>query len=123
GERTTEGKRLKEIATFEALTNDQILVIFNARIGSHVERAWQDRFGVPEGVASVPRISEPDMLVRLEDGYWYPVDVKDHKVTTGKTKKPKRLSVSHLSDPAAIDDFIEVYGQIRAEDWLQLAHY
>lgn len=121
GERTVEGKRDKEAATFAALIDPKVRVIFNARIGSHLESLWAEKFGAPEQ-RPTPRVSEPDMLVR-PGSLWLPVDVKDHGVASGKTVKPKMLQYSQIGDPTTMVGEMEIYGQPRVEDWMQLAHY
>lgn len=66
---------------------------------------------------------EPDFAVRAEDGFWYPMDAKDHSELTGSAKAKPR-PVSFLLSPkfeSAVE--VEMVGSPRKENALQLAHY
>lgn len=128
GERTQEGKREKEAASFAAYLDPSIRIIFNPRIGPHFEQLLSARLG--RTVQDLDRISEPDLI---ELGDMMPnglramrfIDIKWHRITSGKTKNPKVFSHSTLDAPY-LDQIVgpkEFYGTLHNEDWRQLAHY
>lgn len=135
GERTVEGKQAKEADTLAAVLDPNIRVIFNARFASHFEALLAAHRNELDPELDPDRVSEPDMLVKvLIDGVELlaPIDIKDHAVTSGakknadgSPKEGKPFAASPLSDPANVTwhNGIELAGQLRKEDWMQLAHY
>lgn len=127
GERTVEAKTAKEADTFAAVMDPTVKVIFNARIASHFEKLLAEHRGEDVPELDSTRVSEPDMLVKVEIGgveLLAPVDIKDHGTTEGDTVSTKSFGLSTLSDPTDIQhDGIELSGSLRKGDWMQLAHY
>lgn len=128
GDRTTDGKNAKELATWEAYTNPNIRFVFNPRIGQIFEEQLSAYLGTP--TYDEKRISEPDLI---ELGDVLPnglrsmtfIDVKWHKITKGTTVNPKTFFVSTLDAPSRYtpEGPRDFYGTVRNEDWRQLAHY
>lgn len=128
GERTKAGKREKEAASFAAYLDPAVRIIFNPRIGPHFEELLSAHLG--SKVEDTDRISEPDLI---ELGDYMPnglramrfIDVKWHKMTSGKTKNPKTFDFSELDQPYrdAVIGTQDFYGTLHNEDWRQLAHY
>lgn len=128
GLRTSEGKRTKEADTFAAYLDPEVRIIFNPRIGPHFEALLSQFLG--STVSDQDRISEPD-LIELGDMMANGlramrfIDVKWHKITSGKTKTPKTFPYSDLAAPY-LDSTVgqrDFYGTLHNEDWRQLAHY
>jgi predicted RecB family nuclease len=127
GERTEEAKRQKELDTWVAYTDPQVRFIFNARIGGHFESKVTEYLGVELG--DTGRISEPDAIELgpvMGNGLRAMrfVDVKDHKVTSGRSPGATTYPASPLSEPFyGAPGSIELEGKLKYEDWMQLAHY
>lgn len=126
GNRTEDGKRAKEEATFAAYTDPSVRMVFNARMGGRFSELVSEFLGFP--VDDEYRVSEPDAI---DFGRMMPnglramrfIDVKWHKVTTGKSE-PKPLEISELDDPFYGSGFFEGFqGQLQKVDWMQLSHY
>jgi len=71
-------------------------------------------------LVSDTRVSKPDLLVRIGDNDWRPVDIKSHDAL--KENKSNQLSVTAIPnfDPESGDI---VQGALAKKDALQLAHY
>lgn len=129
GERTREGKRAKEEATFAAYLDPDVTVIFNARIGPRFEEMLSAHLG--RHVRDEDRISEPDVIVLgdvLDHGLRAMtfIDVKWHQICSGTSRSPRIMDVTELANlhqPGWIDGRRDFYGRLHHEDWVQLAHY
>lgn len=128
GERTKDGKRTKEEDTFAAYLDPNVRVIFNARIGPRFEELVSEHLGYE--VVDHDRISEPDIIELgevMEHGLRAMrfIDVKWHKITSGKSVNPKSFWYSDLDAPYLDSrvDRRDFYGTVHNEDWRQLAHY
>lgn len=129
GERTEEGKRQKETDTWLAYLDPSVRFIFNARMGGQFEQHVSEHFGRP--ISDIDRVSEPDAIELgpvMANGLRAMrfVDVKWHKVTSGKSVEPKSYPRSELSEPFFFDrhgDSVDLHGSLNSDDWMQLAHY
>lgn len=128
GHRTADGKNAKEQSTWEAYTNPDITLVLRPRLGPRFEQLLSEHLG--QGTYDTDRISEPAMV---EFGPAMPnglramrfIDVKSHRVTTGKSA-PKLYPVSTLTQPGFAGETgpaIEQSGTLRSDDWAKLAHY
>ena len=120
-DRTVESKAKREAMTMELMRNPgDVIMIWNARLPVIEE-------DIENGV--LPRVGEPDFLIRLNkksDGNWAwaPGDVKNHKSMEG-TSKNKIWKVSFFENPSfdsAKDTDLGV-GNVKLKPNLQLAHY
>lgn len=128
GERTREGKRAKEEATFAAYTDPDVKVIFNARIGPRFEELLSAKLG--REVVDHERISEPDVIflgAELEHGLRAMtfIDVKWHQICSGTSRSALTLEYTelYLLHEGAVNGLRDFYGKLHHEDWVQLSHY
>jgi len=131
GERTKQGRDDVEKETFDAIIDPAVTVILGGRIGPVFESLLCQHRGQADEALSPLRISQPDVMLvgpRNADGLpqWLtPVDVKDHKVTSGSSKG-RQLQVIDL-DAATLGmsgaRTEQIPGALKSEDWMQLAHY
>lgn len=127
GQRTWAGREAKEEETFAAYLNPKYSGVFNARIGPVFEELLSKHLG--HKVQDPYRISEPDLILfgdEMDNGLRSMtfVDIKSHKVTSGKSVRPHELAISTLKNPWPDASYQQdFYGTIRTDDWVQLAHY
>lgn len=119
----------------ELYPNDNSVVILE---GGKDRKAWKEatvaalndpqvRFIVNPSLPEAPIANlsgDPDFLIRTVDGYWVPVDAKNHREYVG-TAKGKTHYVSSLDD-VSFENKKTIQGQVgtpHQDDTIQLAHY
>ena len=120
-DRTEESKSKREAQTLEFMRNPgEVVLIWNARLPVIKENDEE---------SILPRVGEPDFLVRLnkkEDGNWAwaPGDVKHHKSLEGASKN-KLWKVSTFDNPLLDSSEPKDIGpgNVKLKPNLQLAHY
>ena len=114
----------KEEDTFAAVFDPNVTVIFNPRISDHFESLLCRHRGETPHDLDPLRVSEPDILVRLDSG-WAAVDVKDHATYNEKENSGQHeLAFSTLATPSQLNEWTKVRSTInKPDDLLQLSHY